>query len=84
MSHLARELDHPDELLQYTKKYQKNWPNNPEILSLLAEAEIALGNRQAAIQTLIKLKNLTPYNADIVNMIQKLTAEEEMANNFGN
>ncbi len=42
MSHLARETGHQEEMYAYTRRYQKNWPNNPEILSLLAEAEIAL------------------------------------------
>jgi len=83
MTHLAHELQNIEELYAYAKKYQKNWPNNPDILSLLAQAEIALGERQAAIQTLIKLKNLTPYNSEIQDMIAKLTMEEELAGNFG-
>ncbi len=83
MAHLSHELGHHEELYAYTKRYQKSWPNNPEILALLAEAEIALGERQSAIQTLIKLKNLTPYNAEIMETIAKLTMEEELAGNFG-
>ena len=67
---------------EYTRKYQKNWPNNPEILTLLAQAEIALGKRLDAIETLKKLKNLTPYNPEILETIQKLVTEEEMAGNF--
>ena len=82
MTHLAHELWHNEELYAYARRYQKNWPNNPEILSLLAESEIALGERQNAIQTLIKLKNLTPYNHEIMDMISKLTMEEELAGNF--
>jgi tetratricopeptide (TPR) repeat protein len=84
MTHLSHELAHHEELYAYARRYQKNWPNNPEILSLLAEAEVALGQRQDAIQTLIKLKNLTPYNSEIMDMIAKLTTEEELAGNFGN
>lgn len=83
MTHLAYELWHNEELYAYARHYQKNWPNNPEILTLLAKAEIALGERQSAIQTLIKLKNLTPYNAEIMETIAKLTMEEELAGNFG-
>ncbi len=82
MTHLSHELAHHEELYAYARRYQKNWPNNPEILSLLAEAEIALGQRQDAIQTLIRLKNLTPYNSEIMDTIAKLTAEEELAGNF--
>lgn len=83
MTHLAHELGHHEELYAYARRYQKNWPNNPDILTLLAQAEIALGERQSAIQTLIKLKNLTPYNNEIMETIAKLTMEEELAGNFG-
>lgn len=82
MTHLAHELWNNDELYIYSRKYQKNWPNNPDILALLAQAEIAIGHRQDAIQTLIKLKNLTPYNNEIMETIAKLTMEEELAGNF--
>lgn len=83
MTHLAHELHHDEELYAYARRYQKNWPNNPDILTLLAEAEIAIGERQSAIQTLIKLKNLTPYNNEIMETIAKLKMEEELAGNFG-
>ena len=82
MTHLAYELGHDEELYAYARRYQKNWPNNPDILTLLAHSEISLGERQAAIQTLIKLKNLTPYNNEIMETIAKLTMEEELAGNF--
>ena len=53
------------------------------MLRLLSEAELATGRRKDAIQTLIKLKNLSPYSAhEIAETIQKLVAEEEMAKNF--
>lgn len=83
MTHLAHELGQHEELYAYARRYQKSWPNNPDILMLLAQAEIALGERQSAIQTLIKLKNLTPYNNEIMETIAKLTMEEELAGNFG-
>jgi tetratricopeptide (TPR) repeat protein len=82
LSHLAKELEQFEIAYDYTRKYQKQWPNNPEILTILAQAEVALGNRKDAIQTLIKLKNLTPYNQEISDMIQKLVLEEELAGNF--
>lgn len=84
MTHLVHELGHQEELYAYARRYQKNWPNNPEILGLLAESEIALWERASAIQTLIKLKNLTPYNNEIMQTIAQLTMEEELAGNFGN
>ena len=84
MTHLASELGQTEEKYEYAKRYQKKYPNNPDILGLLAQAEIELWYRQDAIQTLIKLKNLTPYNHEITEMITKLVTEEELANNFGN
>jgi Tfp pilus assembly protein PilF len=81
--HLSHELKMVDETYLYGKKYLKRWPNTPEILTLLWQAEVSLGKRQDAIQTLIKLKNLTPYNHEISEMIQKLVMEEELAGNFG-
>lgn len=83
LTHLSHELWQHDLCYEYSKKYQKQWPNNPEILTILAQTEIALGKRRDAIQTLIKLKNLTPYNQEITDMIQKLVLEEELAGNFG-
>ena len=84
LAHLASELGDTKEKYEYSKKYQKNWPNNPEILALLAQAEIALEKRRDAIETLKRLKNLTPYNHEIMETIQKLVMEEELAGNFNN
>lgn len=83
MTHLASELGNHDEKYTLAKQYLKQWPNNPEILALMAQSEIALNLRQDAIKTLVKLKNLTPYNGEIMETIQKLMMEEEMAGNFG-
>ena len=84
LTNVARELDDPDSVYLYGKQYLKSWPNNKEILSLFAEAQIAMGMRKEAIVTLIKLKNLAPYDADeYTEMIAKLSAEEEMAEHFG-
>ena len=83
ITHLASELWLNKEKYDLAKRYLKQWPNNPEILSLLAQSEIILGLRQDAIKTLIKLKNLTPYNGEIMETVQKLMMEEEMAGNFG-
>lgn len=83
MTHLSSELWNQEEKYSLAKQYLKQWPNNPEILALLAQSEIALNLRQDAIKTLVKLKNLTPYNGEIMETIQKLMMEEEMAGNFG-
>ncbi len=83
LSHLTSELEDWENTYRYTRLYQKQWPNNKEILNLEAKSQIQLWKRKEAIETLIKVKNLSPYNADeIQTMIEKLVAEEEMAENF--
>lgn len=83
LSHLCHELGDASEWHIYMKKYLRSWPNNPEILALMSEAEIELGKRKDAIETLKRLKNLTPYNGEITATLQKLMMEEELAGNFG-
>lgn len=83
LTHLASELWEIDDTYEYARSYTKQYPKNPEILWLLSQSQIATGRRKDAIETLIKLKNLTPYSQEIVDLIGKLVTEEEMAGNFG-
>lgn len=83
IAHLASELGETEETYEYARFYIKQYPKNPEILWLLSQSQVTLGKRKDAIETLIKLKNLTPYNQEIVDLIGKLVTEEEMAGNFG-
>ncbi len=83
LAHLASELIETDEVYEYSRNYIRQYPKNPEILWLYSQSQITRGNRRDAIETLIKLKNLTPYNQEIIDLIQKLVVEEEMAGNFG-
>ena len=82
LAHLASELWETDEVYEYARNYNNLYPKNPEILWLLSQSFIARGSRREAIEILIKLKNLTPYNQEIVDLIAKLVVEEEMAGNF--
>lgn len=82
LSHLCHEIGDASEGHLFMKKYLKQWPNNPEVLSLMWNAEIELGKRKDAIETLKRLKNLTPYNEEITATLQKLMMEEELAGNF--
>ena len=83
LTHLASELSLPEEVYEYGRSYLKQYPRNPEILWLYAQSLISRWERKEAIETLIKLKNLTPYNQEIVDLIGKLVTEEELAGNFG-
>ncbi|MBS9784084.1 tetratricopeptide repeat protein [Candidatus Gracilibacteria bacterium] len=83
LSHLSYELKDMENLYRFTRLYLKQWPKNKEILDLEAKAQIHLGKRKDAIETLIKLKTLSPYNTnEIQEMIEKLVAEEEMNQHF--
>ena len=83
LAHIASELGLTDDVYSYSKSYLKQFPKNPEILWLYSQSQIAKGERKWAIETLIKLKNLTPYNQEIVDLISKLVTEDELAGNFG-
>lgn len=61
-----------DEVLQYGKQYLRNHPYDPDTLWIVAQAEIALGDTDVALERLQKLRQLSPYNEDIFNMIQTL------------
>ncbi len=83
LTHLASEMDLPLDVTSYARSYLKQYPHNPDILWLYSQSQITNGERRDAIDTLIKLKNLTPYNQEIADLIQKLVTEEELAGNFG-
>ena len=83
LAHLASEMGLPDDVTTYARAYLKQYPHNPEILWLYSQSQISHGERREAVETLIKLKNLTPYNQEIADLIQKLMTEEELAGNFG-
>ena len=73
----------PLDVATYARMYLKQYPHNPDILWLYSQSQVTNGERRDAIDTLIKLKNLTPYNQEIADLIQKLVTEEELAGNFG-
>ncbi len=82
LTHLASEMQRQDDAIEYARSYLKQYPHNPEILWLYSQAQISTWMRRDAVETLIKLKNLTPYNQEIADLIQKLVTEEELAGNF--
>jgi tetratricopeptide (TPR) repeat protein len=79
---LSWELRNASETLEYAKLYLKQFPKNPDVLWIKAQALIDLGERKEAVEDLIKLKHLSPYNTELSELIQKLLMEEEMGKNF--
>lgn len=82
LTHLASEMSLSEDVVLYARSYLKQYPHNPEILWIYVQWLISRGQRKEAVETLIKLKNLTPYNQEIADLIQKLVTEEELAGNF--
>jgi cytochrome c-type biogenesis protein CcmH/NrfG len=82
LTHLAAEMALHTDVVLYARVYLKKFPHNPEILWLYSDALIHQNERKEAIEVLIKLKNLTPYNQEIADLIQKLVTEEELAGHF--
>ena len=82
LTHISNTLHDDAAIVKYAKQYMLQWPKNPEIVTLLAQAQINLGKRKDAIESYKHLKNLTPYSSEISETLQKLLLEEELANNF--
>lgn len=82
LTHISNTLNDRESTMKYAKQYILQWPKNPEIITLLAESQVALWLRKDAIETYKHLKNLTPYSSEISEILQKLLIEEELANNF--
>lgn len=80
---IAKEIEDYSDVYQYARAYLKEWPNDKDMLASLSEAQIRLGKRKEAIETLIKYKNLSPYEAqEIQAYIDQLIIEEEHSKNF--
>lgn len=80
---IAKEIGDFSDVYQYSRAYLKEWPNDKDMLASLSEAQIRLGKRKEAIETLIKYKNLSPYEAaEIQAYIDQLVIEEENSKNF--
>lgn len=77
---IAKELEDFSDVYQYARTYLKQWPMDKDMLASLSEAQIILGKRKEAIETLIKYKNLSPYEAsEIQQYIDQLVREENEA-----
>lgn len=68
-----------DEVLHYGKQYLRSHPYDPDTLWIVAQAEIALGDTDVALERLQKLRQLSPYNEAILTMIASLQQTEKPA-----
>lgn len=82
LTNISQTLWDPVATEKYAQRYIRQWPKNPDILLIFANAQLALWKRKQAIDTFKTIKNLTPYNAEITETLQKLLVEEELAGNF--
>lgn len=82
ITNLAWQLRDITPAYEYATQYVRQHPRNIDILWIRSQVAIELGHRREAIDDLIRLKHLSPYNTEIGDLIQKLVTEEEMAKNF--
>lgn len=83
LANLAYQLERYEEARNSAKEYLKKHPRNVEMLNLLASSQANLGEREAALETLEKLRVIDPYNSKIREFAEKISLELELEGNFG-
>ena len=79
---LALGLGRWDEALRYAKESLRLFPRNARALDMLASANLALGDRRAALDAYLKIKELDPYDPAVRKTIERVTLEIEMEKNM--
>ena len=82
LAHIAHELKQHEEAYDYAKMYLKQFPHHPEMLWIVTHACIDQKMRSEALEYLIKLRNISPRNSEVIELIEKLRTEETLAQNF--
>lgn len=83
LANLAYQLERYEDARNSAKEYLKKHPRNVEMLNLLASSQANLGEREAALETLEKLRVIDPYNSKIREFAEKISLEIELEGNFG-
>jgi tetratricopeptide (TPR) repeat protein len=82
LANIAHELGRHDKAIEYSKLFLKSYPRNVDMLTVLSASLIANGQKEEALDTLAKLKNLDPYNPRVREMKEKLELELELSRKF--
>ncbi|MDD2565375.1 MAG: hypothetical protein PHZ26_00535 [Candidatus Gracilibacteria bacterium] len=84
LANLAHHLGNYEDSKAYSKIFLKKSPRNVDILYLQSLNLINLEERKDALETLLKVKQLEPYNIKVNELIEKLKLEIELEKNFNN
>lgn len=66
-----------DDVLEYGKQFLHNHPYDPDILWIVAQAEFAREEYTEALEHLKKLRQLSPYNTEVIDQIDQIYARME-------
>lgn len=84
LANLAHHLWNYEDSKTYSKIFLKKSPRNIDILYLQSLNLINLEERKEALETLLKVKQLEPYNVKVNELVEKLKLEIELEKNFNN
>ncbi|EKE29196.1 MAG: hypothetical protein ACD_2C00209G0010 [uncultured bacterium (gcode 4)] len=82
LANLAHHLGNFEDSRHFSKLYLKKTPRSIDMLYLQALNLINLEERKDALETLLKIKQIEPYNVKVNELIEKLKLEIELENNF--
>ncbi|EKE28300.1 MAG: hypothetical protein ACD_3C00082G0012 [uncultured bacterium (gcode 4)] len=82
LSNLAHHLGNFEDSRLYSKLFLKKNPRSIDILYLQSLNLINLEERKDALETLLKIKHIEPYNVKVNELIEKLKLEIELETNF--
>lgn len=84
LANLSHHLGKFEESKNFSKMFLKKTPRNVDILYLQALNFINLKERYEALEMLLKIKEMDPYNIRVNELIDKVTLEIELEKNFTN
>lgn len=82
LANIAHELGRHDNAIEYSRLFLKSYPRNADMLTVLSVSLIERWQKQEALESLTKLKNLDPYNPRVREMKEKLELELELGKQF--
>jgi tetratricopeptide (TPR) repeat protein len=82
LANIAHELGRHEQAIEYSRLFLKSYPRNADMLTVLSVSLIDRGQKEEALESLSKLKNLDPYNPRVREMKEKLELELELGKKF--
>lgn len=82
LANIAHELGRHEQAIEYARLFLKSYPRNADMLTVLSVSLIERGQKEDALESLAKLKNLDPYNPRVREMKEKIELEVELSKKF--